>query len=268
MIRRLSRKAEAHLCAQAMVTSEPWVTLGRTQEEAMASLWQSSLEAHLALEEGRITGFVLLDMHGPLSGYVKTLCTFPGHRGRGVGSRLLAFAEKRVFSERANVFMCVSSFNKAALRLYLRLGYEQVGQLENLIVRGHSELLLRKTRGPIGSCPLPALVERLSVGDATAVLDWGGAFAGYILSASGSSASLVDLLDQLEARAFTRSPNLYLDLDQSDPRAHWEERGFRLAARLSNYLTAGDDRLLLRKSIGPTGEFTAPRSVLERCKRQ
>ena len=45
--------------------------------------------------------------------------------------------------------MCVSSFNLGARRLYERLGYKVVGELSDYIVRGHSELLLRKTTGPL-----------------------------------------------------------------------------------------------------------------------
>jgi ribosomal protein S18 acetylase RimI-like enzyme len=43
----------------------------------------------------------------------------------------------------------VSSFNHGARRLYERLGYREVGELANYIVEGYSEILLRKTRGPL-----------------------------------------------------------------------------------------------------------------------
>ena len=45
--------------------------------------------------------------------------------------------------------MCVSSFNTEAQKLYLRLGYEIVGELKDYIVAGYSEILLRKTIGPL-----------------------------------------------------------------------------------------------------------------------
>jgi ribosomal protein S18 acetylase RimI-like enzyme len=45
--------------------------------------------------------------------------------------------------------MCVSSFNEGARRLYERLGYTVVGELTDYIVQGQSEILLRKTRGPL-----------------------------------------------------------------------------------------------------------------------
>ena len=61
----------------------------------------------------------------------------------------MAFAEKRIFSETPNVFVCVSSFNKGAQRFYERLGYEVIGELRDYIISGHSEILLRKTIAPL-----------------------------------------------------------------------------------------------------------------------
>lgn len=65
-----------------------------------------------------------------------------------MGTALLSWAERRIHRESPNVFLCVSSFNVAAQRLYERLGYETVGRFADFIVQGHDELLLRKTRGP------------------------------------------------------------------------------------------------------------------------
>ena len=47
-----------------------------------------------------------------------------------------------------NVFLCVSSFNARARLPYERLGYSYVRELHDYLVRGHSELLFRKSRGP------------------------------------------------------------------------------------------------------------------------
>jgi len=45
------------------------------------------------------------------------------------------------------MFICVSSFNYRAKKLYLSLGFEQVGEFKDMSIKGHSELLLRKTIG-------------------------------------------------------------------------------------------------------------------------
>ena len=64
-------------------------------------------------------------------------------------AQLMAFAEQRILSETPNVFICVSSFNPDAQRLYQRLGYEVIGELRDYIVAGHSEILLRKSIAPL-----------------------------------------------------------------------------------------------------------------------
>jgi ribosomal protein S18 acetylase RimI-like enzyme len=45
--------------------------------------------------------------------------------------------------------LSVSSFNHRAQKFYERLGYRRVGELENFLVAGQSEILMRKTLGPL-----------------------------------------------------------------------------------------------------------------------
>jgi ribosomal protein S18 acetylase RimI-like enzyme len=96
-----------------------------------------------------VRGFIIVMTHGALLGYIRILCVDPNTRGRGLGSRLIAFAEERIFREWPNAFLFVSSFNPRARALYERLGYEVVGELKDYIVRGASEILMRKTIGPL-----------------------------------------------------------------------------------------------------------------------
>ncbi len=132
-----------------MCTSEPWLTLGRTREKALALVTNPDRESYVALQGARVAGFIVLCMQGAFVGYIQSVCVAAGSRGQGIGSRLIAFAEERILAETPNVFMLVSSFNRAAKRLYLRLGYEVVGELRDYVVAGHSEILLRKTIGPL-----------------------------------------------------------------------------------------------------------------------
>ncbi len=148
-IRPLTSDAEAQACARMMAGSEPWITLGRGYEESLALLQDPTREVYGAFEEGRVRGFVILNMSGAFVGYIQTICVGAEDRSRGIGSLLMRFAEERIFRDSPNVFLCVSSFNPRAKALYERLGYEMVGELKDYIVKGHSEYLLRKTIGPI-----------------------------------------------------------------------------------------------------------------------
>jgi ribosomal protein S18 acetylase RimI-like enzyme len=147
-IRPLDRGRDAAACAEMMLATEPWITLRLTRENALAVLYDTAREVYAMRDPLGVAGFVVIDMRGLLRGYIQTVCVRADRRGEGVGSALLRFAEDRIFRESPNVFICVSSFNPEARRLYERLGFEEVGALREMIVPGHDELVLRKTRGP------------------------------------------------------------------------------------------------------------------------
>ena len=145
----LQTEEDARACAQLMAASEPWITLGRSYETSLGIIQDPSREVYIARDEGGLAGFLILCMTGALVGYIQTICIDPARRGQGLGSGLVEFAEQRILPVSPNVFMCVSSFNLDARRLYERLGYKVVGELTDYIVQGHSEFLLRKTLGPL-----------------------------------------------------------------------------------------------------------------------
>jgi ribosomal protein S18 acetylase RimI-like enzyme len=115
----------------------------------MDLLEDPSREVYVAVEANQVLGFIVLNMAGAFTGYIQTICVQDHERSRGVGTRLVEFAEKRIFRDSPNVFLCVSSFNPRARALYERLGYQLIGELKDYIVGGHSELLFRKSISPI-----------------------------------------------------------------------------------------------------------------------
>jgi ribosomal-protein-alanine N-acetyltransferase len=130
-----------------MVTSEPWITLRLPLERALAVVTDPAKEVYVIRDATGVAAFTVVDMRGLLTGYVQILCVRPDCRRRELGSTLLQWAEDRIFRDSPNVFICVSSFNSGARRLYERRGFELVGVLRELLVPGHDEILLRKTRG-------------------------------------------------------------------------------------------------------------------------
>ena len=150
-IRRLAGRAEAEACAGLMAASEPWLTLGRDRAACLALMEHPEREHYVALDGDALAGFIVLSMRGAFAGYIQSVCVAPALRGRGVGTALVRFAEARIFRQSPNVFLCVSSFNDGAQRLYERLGYAFVGDLVDYIVPGHSERLYRKTIGPLAA---------------------------------------------------------------------------------------------------------------------
>ena len=149
LIREIQHGDETHRCARFMSSSEPWLTLGRTYEDSLKIFSDPSKEVHVAIEGDELAGFIILQMTGAFVGYIQSIAVLPDWRNKGIGYRLMRFAEERIFAETPNVFICVSSFNQNAQAFYKRLGYIVVGELEEYIISGHSEILLRKTMGPL-----------------------------------------------------------------------------------------------------------------------
>jgi ribosomal protein S18 acetylase RimI-like enzyme len=150
-LRPLGSEAEAQACARMMAGMDPWVTLGRDFAKCLQLVTNPAKEVTIAVRDQDIEGFVVLDMQGPFVGYIQILCVRPGAQRHGLGQTLIAWAEQRIHRVSPNVYICVSSFNQRARALYERLGFEYVGTLKDLLVKGYDELLLRKSIGPIST---------------------------------------------------------------------------------------------------------------------
>jgi len=131
-----------------MAATDPWITLGFTFD-ALTELVNDPLNTvYVALSGKEVTGTAVIQNRGAFAGYLKCIAVKEGWRNQHIGTKLISHIEKEIFSVHANVFLCVSSFNRKAQEFYKRLGYNVVGELKDYIIRGHSEILMRKTRGP------------------------------------------------------------------------------------------------------------------------
>src|SRR5262245_56052169 len=146
LIEPLASADDREWCAQLMAASEPWLTLRRDLDACRVALANPVKERYVVRDDGERAGLLVLDMTGPFPGYIQSICIAPGARNRGLGTQVLAWAETRILRDSPNVFMCVSSFNPDALRLYRRVGYEVVGTLKGFVVDEHDEFLLQKRR--------------------------------------------------------------------------------------------------------------------------
>lgn len=136
-------------CAKIMAESEPWITLGISYPDCLTAFEGPCKVVAILKKEQTIIGFVIMQTCGSFKGYIQTLAVDKAFRGRGYGTVLLHFCEEKILHYSPNIFICVSSFNTSALQLYLKFGFEQVGQLSNFVKEGYTELLLRKTVGPL-----------------------------------------------------------------------------------------------------------------------
>jgi ribosomal-protein-alanine N-acetyltransferase len=136
------------VCALMMTKTDPWITLGMNYDQCIKAFEGLCKEIYIMRSENEIAGFAILQICGTFSGYIQTICINKAFRGRGLGTKLLLFCEERILEFSPNIFICVSSFNKRAMKLYYEFGFKLVGELDNFVKDGLSELLLRKTVGP------------------------------------------------------------------------------------------------------------------------
>jgi ribosomal protein S18 acetylase RimI-like enzyme len=131
--------------AQLMVRSEPWTTLRRPLEACRAVLNDPEFQVCIGRVGRDRAGFLVLDARGVAGApYLKSIAVAPEFRGSGLGTRFISFAEDYFRPRSRHLFLCVSSFNDRARRLYERLGYEPVGAVKDLAIEGASELLMCK----------------------------------------------------------------------------------------------------------------------------
>jgi ribosomal protein S18 acetylase RimI-like enzyme len=132
--------------ARLMAESDPWIRLGLGYEKCLAACQpHPDTLLFIARDGDTACGFALLRERGVAgSPYLVSIGVAEAYRGRGIGSRLLAHAEAHFRPRARHMFLCVSSFNDGARRLYERLGYVRVGELPDYIVDGASEILMHK----------------------------------------------------------------------------------------------------------------------------
>jgi ribosomal protein S18 acetylase RimI-like enzyme len=148
LIRQTTDSKDFEICAKMMSATDPWITLQMDYGLCLKAFDGEYKEVYIIEYENNIAGFVILQTAGTFSGYIQTICIGEAFRGKGLGKILLHYCEERVLKFSPNLFICVSSFNKGAIKLYYEFGFKLVGELDSFVRAGFTELLLRKTVGP------------------------------------------------------------------------------------------------------------------------
>lgn len=125
---------------------DPWLSLGYGRGQLAAYLRDDHPERfRYLIKSGEDTLGLAVVRHPWLRGaYVELLAVFPECQGSGVGSAALRSLESRFRGEIPNLWLLVSSFNQAAQRFYRRHGFAEVGTIEDFVVPGKDEILMRK----------------------------------------------------------------------------------------------------------------------------
>jgi len=143
-----ANREQREWAASLMAASEPWITLGRDLAACRRAFHRPDSLVFIAMAGAEPCGFMILQRRGVAdSPYVKSIAVAERYRGRGIGTRLMRFAEDFFRPESRRLFICASSFNPRARALYERLGYVYVADLKDFAIPGASEILMHKLVG-------------------------------------------------------------------------------------------------------------------------
>jgi len=141
------KRSHIKACNDIVAVSEPWKTLRERVDFGQAI---TDRQAYACIRrEGRtseVAGFIIFTAKPVFArgGYLRAIAVAASRRDQGIGSKLLAFAEKKV-SQQANIlYLCVSSFNRKGQAFYKKHGYTRVGTLPGLTSPGTSEYIYWK----------------------------------------------------------------------------------------------------------------------------
>jgi ribosomal protein S18 acetylase RimI-like enzyme len=133
-------------CEAIVRASEPWKRLQERVDFRAAIRKNGATRAFVCTTGAVIAGFILFIPEPVFArgGYLRAIGVAPEYLRQGIGRRLLLFAEHLTARHCQNMFLCVSSFNRAGQSFYRNLGYERVGKLPGLIRPEFSEYIYCK----------------------------------------------------------------------------------------------------------------------------
>jgi GNAT superfamily N-acetyltransferase len=143
---RVSDAEQARAVANILVELDPWRTLGYAADGLARYLMRDDpgLHRYRTVGDAGTQGVVCVRypwLRGP---YIEVIGFAPRAQGKGLGAGIIAWIEGEVRVEAANLWALVSSFNEPARRFYARRGFVEIAPLDDLVVPGFAEVLLRK----------------------------------------------------------------------------------------------------------------------------
>ena len=137
--------------AAAIAAGPVFHRYGITHSSAIELLRTARGKIAVAKDDGAVRGVAMYWTDGtpPVPAYLRILAVAEGQRGKGVGRALLRHVESEAYREGPNLFLCCELTNVDAARLYEREGYVKIGPMPSLFVEGITEVLYRRTLGPI-----------------------------------------------------------------------------------------------------------------------
>lgn len=135
--------------AMILSTTEAWTCYGINYEIAKQLLEGMQDKSYVAVIGETIVGFITLrlDGVGNIGAYIRMVVVAESFRGEGIGVKMINHIAKIAFEETSNLFLICSIENTKDRAFYEKVGFNQVGILTDLVIKGHNEIFYRMTAG-------------------------------------------------------------------------------------------------------------------------
>jgi len=143
---------DASVLARALVSLDPWLTLGYQADGLRRYLAKpdSSLSRYAIVINEQTAGVVCV-RHPWLKGsLLELIAILPPYQRKGLGREVMKWLERESQGSYRNIWVLVSDFNRKARAFYRRQGYRETARLAGLVKPGYDEFLLRKILGGKG----------------------------------------------------------------------------------------------------------------------
>jgi len=123
----------------------------RAKAALETALKDQNQECLVARENGKIAGVAWFVKDGGFarSGYLRLIAVAPKHQCSGVGKKLIAELESRYLTHNG-IFILATSTNVHAREFYERLGYRKVGEIQDFVKKGLTEVIYYRSAGVPG----------------------------------------------------------------------------------------------------------------------
>ncbi len=137
----------AQLLGPALAAIDPWAQAGFTGDVLAGAIGRVEAAAprYSVVCGDNLAGAMIVRvpwLHGP---YLQFIGLLPPFHGIGIGRVALDWMEARARTAgHRNLWLCVSFYNTGARRLYERHGFVAIAELDDLVLDGFKEILMRK----------------------------------------------------------------------------------------------------------------------------
>ena len=138
--------AAARDLGEAFAGMDPWKEYGMPAEMLSSFLVREREGRHrfLITADEETAGIVVITVPWLFGPYLHFLGLLSKTQNSGVGTSVMKWFEAEANGHFRNLWICVSEFNKGAVRFYERFGYARAATLEGLVTDDRTEFLLRK----------------------------------------------------------------------------------------------------------------------------